>query len=247
MIKNEIVKFKEMEIMEVDFMGDEITVVKMKGNGKLYVGLKWIAQTNIGLSDGQWQSYTRKIQEDLVLSKGIANLQLPTKGGNQKALCCELDYLPLMLAKISITPNMKNEHPEIAEKLINYQLKVKDILVDIFFGKKESWDKQRFLAKHDRVKMTDKIKDVMGSPSGYVYSGFTDLVYEILFNKKAKQMRIEKGLTKPSQYTRDYLSEQELTLVDEAETIVTALVALGFKYDYIKYQLQQKYTKQIQG
>ena len=41
--------------------------------------------------------------------------------------------------------------------------------------------------------------------------------------------------------TRDYLTEDELKLVDEAETIVTALIALGFKYDYIKFQLENKY------
>jgi len=247
MIKNELVKFKEMEIMEVDFLGDDITVVKMNDTGKIYVGLKWIVQTSIGMSEGQWQSYTRKIQHDIVLSKGIANLQLPTKGGNQKALCCELDFLPLMLAKISITPDMKNNHEEVVDKLIQYQLKAKDILAEAFFGKKQDWDKQRFIAKHDRTKMTDKIKEELNNPKGYVYSNYTDMVYTILFNKKAKQIREGKGLTKQSQYTRDYLTEQELKSVDEAETIVTGLIALGFKYDYIKDQLQRKYIKQING
>jgi len=244
-MKNELVKFKAMEIMDVDFNGDEITVVKMNDTGKIYVGLKWVVQNNIGMSEGQWQSYTRKIQEDMVLSKGIANLQLPTKGGNQKALCIELDYLPLVLAKISITPNMKNEHPETTDKLVEYQLKAKDVLAQAFLGKKESWTIQRIIAKHDRNKMTDKIKEELDNPKGYVYSNYTDMIYTILFGKKAKQMREEKGLTKLAQHTRDYLTESELKLVEEAETIVTGLIALGFKYDYIKFQLQQKYTKQL--
>ena len=38
-----------------------------------------------------------------------------------------------------------------------------------------------------------------------------------------------------------------LKLVDEAETIVTALVTLGFGYDYIKQQLSNKYLKQVNG
>lgn len=242
-MKNELVKFKEMEIMETDFNGDEIMTVKMKDSGKIYVGVKWITDA-LGFNKNSHDRQVKNIQSDIVLSKGASNLTLPTKGGNQKALCIELDYLPLWLAKISITPNMKNEHPEIANKLIEYQLKVKDVLAQAFLGKKESWNDQRVIAKHDRNKMTDKIKEEL-NPKWYVYSSYTDMVYSILFGKKAKDIRIEKGLTKSSQYTRDYLTEDQLKLVDEAETIVTGLVALGFKYDYIKYQLQQKYTKQI--
>lgn len=33
---------------------------------------------------------------------------------------------------------MKNEHPELAEKLLNYQLKAKDILADAFLPNRES-------------------------------------------------------------------------------------------------------------
>ena len=245
MLKTELVKFKEMQMLDVDFFGDSLTVVQMNNNGKIFVGLKPIIINYIGLSEGQWQSYTRKIQQDLVLSKGIANLQLPTKGGNQVALCCELNYFPLLLSKISITPDMKNNHPEVVDKLIRYQLEAKDVLAEAFLGKKEKWDKQRFLSKHDRNRMTDKIKEELNNPKGYVYSNYTDMIYKILFNKTAKQIREELGLTNKSQYTRDYLSEHQLKLVDEAETIVTGLFALGFKYDYIKHQLQNKYTKLI--
>lgn len=39
-----LVKFKEMELMEVDFMGDQIMVVKMKETGKIYAGINWITQ-----------------------------------------------------------------------------------------------------------------------------------------------------------------------------------------------------------
>lgn len=245
MINHELVKFKELEIMDVEFSGDTITVVKMKDTGKAYVGVNNICN-GIGLSKGQMQSERLRIQQDIVLSKGERNLVLPTKGGNQQSLCIELEFLPLWLAKISITNNMRNNNPEVMDKLIQYQLQAKDVLSNAFFGKKELWDKQRVISTHDRTKMTNQIKNNMNNPKWYVYSNFTDMVYEILFNKKTKQIRVEKGLTKQSQHTRDYLTEEELKLVDEAETIVTGLVALGFKYDYIKYQLQQKYIKQIQ-
>ena len=69
----------------------------------------------------------------MVANLGVANLQLPTKGGNQEVLCLQLDYVPLWLAKISITPTMRENHPELVEKLVNYQLKAKDILAAAFF------------------------------------------------------------------------------------------------------------------
>lgn len=57
---------------------------------------------------------------------------LPTKGGTQRTLCLKLDFVPLWLAKISITPTMKQETPELAEKLMEYQLKAKDVLAAAF-------------------------------------------------------------------------------------------------------------------
>lgn len=241
-MKNELVKLKEMDILEVDFLEDKLLCIKMKDTGKLYVGLKPII-TGIGLSEGQWQSYTRKIQTDLVLYKGIANLQLPTKGGNQKALCCELNYLPLLLAKISITPDMKNNHPEIMEKLIEYQLKAKDVLAEVFLGKQKEWNLQREVTKVDRKRMTTSIQTYIPDAKFYTYSNYTDMVYNILFNMTAKQIRESRNINKKSDLTRDYLTEDELKLVDEAETIVTALTSLGFKYDYIKCQLERKYNE----
>jgi len=242
-MKNELVKFKEMELINVDFNDDEITVVKMKDTSKLYVGVKFVCQA-IGFNETQSKAQVEKIRDDELLSQGVGELRLPTKGGNQKSLCIELDYLPLWLAKIVITNKMKQSSPEAVEKLKIYQLKAKDILAQAFIGKKESWDSQRIIAKHDRNKMTDKIKEEL-NPKWYVYSNYTDMIYTILFGKRAKEIREEKGLTKSSQYTRDYLTEEQLKLVDDAETIVTGLVALGFKFDYIKYQLEQKYTKRL--
>jgi len=63
----------------------------------------------------------------------------------------------------------------------------------------------------------------------------------------AKQIRESRNINKKSDLTRDYLTEPELKIVDEAETIVTALTALGFKQDYIKYQLEVKYGKLLDG
>ena len=61
----------------------------------------------------------------------------------------------------------------------------------------------------------------------------------------AKQIRENRNINKKSDLTRDYLNKTELKIVDEAETIVTALTALGFKQDYIKHQLEVKYGNKM--
>ena len=59
-------------------------------------------------------------------------MRLPTNGGNQEVLCLKLDYVPLWLAKIAITPKMERETPELAARLEQYQLKAKDVLAAAF-------------------------------------------------------------------------------------------------------------------
>lgn len=120
----------DLEIKRVPFMGTELMAAR-DADGQICAGVKWMCD-GIGLSDGQSKSERLKIQKDKVLSKGGRNFVLPTKGGNQEAICLKLDYVPLWLAKISITPTMEQETPELAEKLMQYQLKAKDVLAEAF-------------------------------------------------------------------------------------------------------------------
>jgi len=118
-----------IEQKQVNFDGAEILAVKTN-DGKLRVGVRWVCD-GIGLTDGQYQNQTRKINNDVVLVEGVAKIQLPTAGGNQEVLTLELDYLPLWLAKINaniITDKV------VQEKLIKYQLKAKDVLAGAFIG-----------------------------------------------------------------------------------------------------------------
>ncbi len=218
--------------------------VKLRNSGKIYVGVKWITQA-LGFNKSLHDRQIKNIQSDIILSKGASYLTLPTKGGNQKSLCIELDYLPLWLAKISITPTMKKEHSEIAEKLIEYQLKAKDILADAFLGKAKEWDLHREVGKIDRKRMTYSISQNIYNAQAKTYSDYTNMVYEVLFGMTAKEIRDSRDIKKKSELTRDYLTKDELKIVDEAETIVTALVSLGFKKDYILDQLRRKFIKKI--
>ena len=233
-----------MDILEQDFQGSTIMTARLKKDEKIYVGVKWITEA-LGFSKGQHDRQVKNIQSDLVLSQGASNLTLPTKGGNQKSLCIQLDYLPLWLAKISITPNMKNENPEIAEKLVEFQLKAKDVLAEAFLGKVREWDVDREAGKRDRKRMTSSIcKNIIDAQKS-TYSEYTNMVYDVLFGMTAAQIRASRNINKKSQATRDYLTNEELNIIDEAETIVAGLVSLGFKKDYIYDQLKRKYQQKI--
>lgn len=102
----------------------------------VWVGVRWVCQ-GLGLSDGKVKSERKKIQEDLVLKQGTRFLPLGTGNSDSEVLCLMLDYLPLWLAKISITPTMKRENPELVNRLIQYQLKAKDVLAEAFLPKRK--------------------------------------------------------------------------------------------------------------
>lgn len=125
-----------VEIVEqktVSFQGAELLGVKAT-DGKIYVGVRWVCE-GIGLSEGQTKSERKRIIEDIVLKRGGRKIVLLTKRSHQEVSCIELDFLPLWLAKISITPTMLEERPEIAQNLVEYQLKAKDALAAAFLPK----------------------------------------------------------------------------------------------------------------
>lgn len=120
----------ELEIKKVPFLGTELMAAR-DADGQIWAGVRWMCG-GIGLSKPQTNSQVEKIKADKVLAQGYGNFRIPTKGGNQETLCLKLDYIPLWLAKISITPTMEQETPELAEKLMEYQLKAKDVLAAAF-------------------------------------------------------------------------------------------------------------------
>lgn len=125
----------ELEVKHVQFLGDDLIAAKDK-DGIIWAGVRWMCD-GLGLSKGQMQRQITNIGADTVLSKGVANLQLPTAGGKQSVLCLKLDFVPLWLAKINVTPTIAKENPELADKLVQYQLKAKDVLADAFIYRKD--------------------------------------------------------------------------------------------------------------
>ena len=123
-----------LAIKNVEFNGATLRAAQDE-LGKIWVGVRWICE-GLGFNEGKVKTERKKIQEDLVLSQGKKFLPLGNDNANSDVLCLDLDYIPLWLAKISITPTMQRENPELVQRLITYQIKAKDVLAAAFLKKK---------------------------------------------------------------------------------------------------------------
>ena len=128
----------------VNFNGAEIMAVKASDD-KVYVGVSWVCD-GLGLNENQTKAQRDKINSDIVLSKGGRKISTLTAGGNQDILVLELDFLPIWLAKINANII---ESEEVQNRLVEYQLKAKDVLAEAFLHKSKSlrrrmptWDRE---------------------------------------------------------------------------------------------------------
>jgi phage antirepressor YoqD-like protein/mRNA-degrading endonuclease toxin of MazEF toxin-antitoxin module len=116
----------EILVKEVNFNGDNLLAVKDANTGKIHISVNHICN-GLGL-DAENQRI--KLKEHMTISKGTMILGVPSNGGKQNAFVIELEFLPLWLAGI----NPAKVKPEIQDKLIEYQLKAKDVLAAAFLG-----------------------------------------------------------------------------------------------------------------
>ena len=130
----------------------------------------------------------------------------------------------------------------IAKKVRNYLLDCEKETSQ----EKQIWIAKREAGKIDRKRMTTAISNYVaeGKNKRFAYPNYTNMIYQVIFGKTAKEMREERGFTK-NDALRDSFTGDELSKVDESETITTALITLGFGFDYIKEQLRNKYTKNL--
>lgn len=120
----------KLSVKTVDFMGDGLLAAQ-DGKGIIWTGINSFCQ-GIGLNKNERDRQVKNVQSDEVLKMGCVKFDAGVFDPNNETLALQLDYVPLWLAKISITPNMKENNPELVEKLIKYQLKAKDVLAQAF-------------------------------------------------------------------------------------------------------------------
>lgn len=126
-----------------------------------------------------------------------------------------------------------------AMRIRNYLLTLESKTTD----EQKQWAIQREVGIIERKRMTTAIQKYLPDNNNkkFAYANYTNMIYKILFGKTAKEMREDLQLPNNDKL-RDSLSSEQLKKVEEAETIVTALVALGFEYTQIKTQLSSKYS-----
>ena len=149
-----------LETTNFDFYGDELIAVQDNATGEIYTSINAVLK-GIGFKDKDSIRRRReKWIEDSVISKGITIFNIPTNenegvikkdhsfSNNQDTYCISQRKLPIALAKINITPKMKQTQPELATKLELYQDKCADVLASVFIDKKSTNDiNAEFLAE----------------------------------------------------------------------------------------------------
>lgn len=120
----------ELEVKKVPFLGTELMAAR-DNDGQIWAGVSYICR-GIGLNKNEKDRQIKNVQADRVLMKGCVKFDAGVFDPNNSALALKLDYVPLWLAKIAITPKMERETPELAAKLEQYQLKAKDVLAAAF-------------------------------------------------------------------------------------------------------------------
>ena len=149
--------------INVPFHGNNLYVVNF--NGEPYVPMKPIVE-GMGLT---WQSQFEKLKQRF--SKGITEIVIPSKGGEQTMLCLALRKLAGWLHTIS--PNKVK--PEIRDKVIKYQEECDDVLY-------EYWTTGEVKKKHkSTVQERNPLKNAVNllvSKKGIMYPEAYSLVHQ---------------------------------------------------------------------
>lgn len=123
----------DLIVKNVDVLGDSIMAAKDK-EGIIWVGVNSFCHgLSMAKKQRDWQ--VEKIKEDKTLSRGCRLLPAGVLDTSNEVYALRLDFIPIWLAKITITKKMAQNHPELADKLLEYQLRAKDILADAFMPK----------------------------------------------------------------------------------------------------------------
>lgn len=153
----------ELIVKPADVLGDTIMAAK-DHSGNVWVGVRWVCDA-LDMTEGQMKRQIKNIKKDMAFGEGGSNqIPLPTGQGTQEVFCIRNDFIPLWLTKISITQKTREERPEFSKKLLEYQLKAKDILAEAFLPKQNDFPKttqaQIQLLAQGNVELNQRVDDI---------------------------------------------------------------------------------------
>ena len=135
-----------LQVIDFNFYGDNLIALRDNATGEVFTSINSVLK-GIGFTDkDQIRRRRDKWINDSIIAKGITIFNIPTSSdgvlkndtpynNNQEVYCISQKKLPLALAKINITPKMRQSQPELAAKLELYQDKCADVLASVFIDK----------------------------------------------------------------------------------------------------------------
>lgn len=127
---------RNLDVKHVCFLGSELLAAKDQDE-QVWVGVSYICN-GIGLNKNEKDRQVKNIQADETLQEGCVKFDAGVFDPHNPTVALRLDFVPLWLAKISITPTMKESRPDVAERLKQFQLKAKDVLAEAFIDRQIS-------------------------------------------------------------------------------------------------------------
>lgn len=175
----------------------------------VWVGVRWVC-LGLGLSRGQINRQIDNIQKDEILSRGCTKFDAGSFDENNETLALQLDYLPAWLFKISITPKMKADHPELVEKLIRYQLKAKDVLAQAFLPEISNTPERTEIEELKELKELKCVVNGLAAQITDLYNNVSKMGNLLLDMREHKPVLTieQKGKAKASEVS--YLWKQEM-------------------------------------
>lgn len=152
----------DMIVKSVDLMGDTVMAAQDK-DGNIWAGVNFFCR-GLGMSKRQRDFQVEKVKSDKALSRGCTLLRAGVLDPANEAYALRIDFIPIWLSKITITKKMEQETPELADKLLEYQLKAKDILAEAFMPKQNDFPRttqaQIQLLAQGNVELNQRVDDV---------------------------------------------------------------------------------------
>lgn len=123
---------------------------------------------------------------------------------------------------------------EVAKSIRNYLLNVEEVSDK----EQKMWAVEREISKRERKLLTDSIQEFYQGTlkKGLEYATFTNLVYKVLFDANANQLK-ELYEVEKNDSLRDAFSNDDLRKVVKVERTISALLQLGKEYQEIKNEL----------
>ena len=177
--------------------------------------------------------------EEIRLLKGKALSEFKSVVHDEPSLS-GINSLQLLSRRGLLRLGMLLTESEVAKAIRNYLLNVEEVSTE----EQKRWAVEREISKRERRQLTDAIQEFYNGTlkAGMEYATFTNLVYKVIFDMNATQLKQSYELSK-NDPLRDSFTTEDLRKVVKAEKTISVLLLLGKDYQEIKCELMSNADK----